>query len=292
MTAEEVCKELNISMSALKGHFKRTVESVEKKTSRRIVKSGRGAATSYEILESNETRALVFYEEENAERELFINQEVMQLENLAFNAFLGVLVKPMGIYRGTFKDFLIYIGIRKPTENNINALKVALQLLLEQGLIFGGIDKTDTNWFHAGLYRAVEKQIGLDKEQIKKCREIAEAEHKQSWIPIVKTWAAIGMLSEVENGKDYFVNQDISDVTGLSLYSIRESTKLLKKYNIYKEEWAYSNGQLVDENGSVVKTDGYYRIRKGKRAIMNGFYTPISDKEQKAIAAHTEQSFV
>lgn len=290
MTAEEVCKELNISMSALKGHFKRTVESVEKKTGRRIIKSGRGENTVYEILDNTETRALTFYEEDNAQKELFVNEETIQLENLAFNAFLGIIVKPMAIYRGTFKDFLNYIGVRA-TDNNVGALKIALQVLLEQGLIFGGIDKTDENWFHAGLYRAVEKKIGLDTAQIRKCREIADRENKQTWVPILKTWVAIGMLSEGEQMKDHFVIQDIIDITGLSKYTITESTKLLKKYNIYKEEWSYSDTYLLDENGKE-KEDGYYRMRKGRRAIMNGFYNPISNEDQKAIAAHTAEGFV
>lgn len=287
MTLEELVKESGVSESYIRGHFKQFQESFQKKRGYAVTKTGRGKNTEYFITKPDEIRALTFYEEANANKELFIDDETIQLEELTFRAFLGLLVRPELTYRGTYKDYMDYIGI-KYTETRRKTLEAAFNTLARMGYLYGGPDSTDPEWFLIGLSRRCEKKIGVGVAKIKKCKELAENNKKQSYVPLLKTWIAKDFLSDATG--DIVTRQQIADFTGLNLNQITESTKILVANNLIKEEIVY---QVIEgeENGDLVKRSH----RLGSRSISNGiykeYYEPISEEERKEITIAIAKPF-
>lgn len=291
MTLEELSKETGVSESYIKGHFKQFQESFQKKRGLAITKSGRGKNTEYFITKPEEVRALTFYEEANANRELFVDDETIQLEELTFRAFLGLLVRPELTYRGTYKDYLAYIGI-KYTDTRRKTLEAAFHQLAKMGYLYGGPDSTDPEWFLIGLSRRCEKKIGVGVAKIKKCKELAEANNKQSYVPLLKTWIAKDFLSDSTG--DIVTRQQVADFTGLSLYQITESTKILVANNLIKEEIVYEITEGTEIVDGVEITRSIAR-RTGCRTLSNGiykeYYEPINEEEMKEIRLSIAKPF-
>ena len=60
----------------------------------------------------------------------------------------------MAVFRGSYKEFLGYVDV-EGTAANIGALKLALADLLEKEYIMYQVDKTNEEYFIAGLERDV-----------------------------------------------------------------------------------------------------------------------------------------
>lgn len=146
MTLDELCKELGKKPSTITSNFKDYVKSYEKRTGNTIVKIGRGKNADYSIIPLEEKRALIFYEEAGADKELFLDDETIKFPEIMFRAFLGVIVRPTLSYRGTYEDFLGYINIRY-TEQRKKDLIAALDELAKKGYLYGGQDGTNPDWF-------------------------------------------------------------------------------------------------------------------------------------------------
>lgn len=85
----------------------------------------------------------------------------------------------MLVFRGSYEDFLNYI-LLKVNNNNIEELKKALQELSDREYISYIIDKTDSNYFIASLYREREKQMNIGIGMVRTCKQIADAANKRS----------------------------------------------------------------------------------------------------------------
>ena len=85
----------------------------------------------------------------------------------------------MLVFRGSYKDFLQYIQL-KVTKENLKELKETLQELNRCEYISYTIDKTDSNYFVAALYRKREEQMHIGIGMVKTCKQIADAAHKRS----------------------------------------------------------------------------------------------------------------
>jgi hypothetical protein len=95
-----------------------------------------------------------------------------------------------------------------------------------------------------------EMKIGIEMVQI--CKQLAEKNNKHSWVPLLKTWLGMQILSEDQP----FTLKQFEELTGLSAYQIRESKKILEGNNIFKTTKAYKAfqkciGQNVDLNGFI-----------------------------------------
>ena len=99
--------------------------------------------------------------------------------NWTFSVFLGIIFTPMLVFRGSFTDFLKYMGVT-PSLANINALKGALAELEENEYISYTLDKTDLNYFVAALYRKTEEEMHVGISMVRRCKQIAETHHKKS----------------------------------------------------------------------------------------------------------------
>lgn len=247
LTLQEVCQKYGVSESSIKTKFKRTQESIAAKWGVYLEKKGRGDDARYEEIYEKDNRAITMYEETT--EALGITEEQIRLMNWDLLTFLGVVVTPLLVFRGSYSDFLKYIGVDVNHEH-IDALKASLTELAAREFIVYYIDKTNENYFVASLYRKVEEEMQVGIDMIKRCKKIAEANHKQSWIPLLKVW--VGVQKAEKNQP--FTNKDLERITGLSEYTIRENKKLLEGEEIFRTKKAYVDqtmclGQQVDLNG-------------------------------------------
>lgn len=178
MTIEEVSKRFAVAESSLKNSFPRVQKSILKKYNLHLVKEGRGNSATYRIQEEeSDCRALTMYDE--IRDDIILDKESVKMMNWNFSVFLGIIFTPMLVFRGSFEDFLRYIAIQ-PTSANIIHLKQALAELEENGYISYNLDRTDSNYFVAALYRKVEEEMKVGISMVRRCKLLAEQHHKQS----------------------------------------------------------------------------------------------------------------
>lgn len=249
MTLEELCKELNLSESTVKNNFTRVQKKFQQKNML-ITKNGRGSNATYDIEYLNDNRAMTMFEEDK--QEIILSNASLQFINWEFTVFLAIVVTPMLVFRGSYKDFLEYSMIRN-TPANIELLKEALTNLADRDIIMYKVDKTNDDYFVASLYRKIEEDYKINIEMVKECKQLQEKYNKQSFIPLLKVWLAIQIVSNQE--EPYTLTQ-LCAMTGLSAYTVRESNKILEESQVYKTSKSYK-----DFNHCL-----------GKKAELNGFF--------------------
>lgn len=231
MTKQEVCEKFNISESTLLNNFPRVQKSILKKHNVKLIKEGKGATAIYRV-EENDCRALTMYEE--VKDNFVIDNESFKLMNLDFHVFLAIVLTPMLVFRGSFEEFLKYAEINV-TKENVLALKGTLSSLEERNFISYNLDRTNKDYFVAAILRRTEEEMSIGINMVRTCKTLADKYNKRSWIPLLKTW--IGVQVAAENQP--FTMDTLVDITGLSLYQLRESRRILEKDDIFKSSRAY-----------------------------------------------------
>lgn len=260
MTKKEICDKYKVSESSLYSHFKRVQEQILKKYGVKIVKEGRGDNVIYIEEIMNDNRAEDMFKALEPVKPAGIIKNDLSFSNFVFNVFLGIITTPMFVFRGSYEDFLKYIKVGV-SEENIEKLKRAIDQLMGVGVI--GVLKDfsgDIEIFTATLIRKAELDMKIDMEMLIDCKMLANKYRKQDWIPLIKVQLAIELLNK--NGS--FTRQDLIEMTGLSLYAIRESIRILKDSNIFVSSRAYTSytrciGVVTDMNHR-----SFYKIVENK----------------------------
>lgn len=233
MTAQDICDKYGYSINSLTTNFNRVAASILKKHGVRIIKEGRGKNARYMEIE-DDRRALTMYEEV---KDIAMNQGTISLANWDLLALVAICCTPMLVFRGSYREFLGYVEIGA-TAANIKALKLALIDLQNREYIMYQVDKTNEDYFMAGLYHAIEEELGVGISTIRQCKQLADKYHKHGWLNIFKTYVGMQVLQENQP----FTVAQLSEYTGLSEYMIRESTKILEAENMIKTDIKYYKG--------------------------------------------------
>lgn len=133
-----------------------------------MIKEGRGKDANYIIIEDN-SRALTLYQEDDTRTVMLSKESFRHIMNMDFATFLGIIMTPLQVYRGSYSDFLDYIKVNK-TENNKENLKASLEFLASNDYIHYEIDKTNNEYFFAGIYRKTEEDIMVGIDMIRVCK--------------------------------------------------------------------------------------------------------------------------
>ena len=108
MTLHEVSVKFGFSESSIKTQFKRTAASIQKKYNVTLTRYyNEQGQLCYEIADG---RADTFYDEQE-NKQMKISKPVLKLANFEFIVFLGIVMTPWGVFRGTREEFLKYISI-------------------------------------------------------------------------------------------------------------------------------------------------------------------------------------
>ena len=256
MTLEEVAVKYGVAQSSLKNAFPRTQASILKKHGVTIKKIGRGVSATYIEEWLDDQRAVTMYEE--TKNTVMISSETLAMINWDFHVFLGIITTPMLVFRGSYEDFLRYIAT-PVNNNNIWELKIALEHLAARDYINYTIDKTNANYFMAALWYQTEKDMEIGIEMVKTCQQLAKSYNKRSWVPLLKTWLGVQMMSKHQP----YTVKDLAHATGLSEYQIRESNKILQDCEVFRTSRAYADYQRCIGTNVDLNHESFYDLPTG-----------------------------
>lgn len=248
MTLQELCEKYDYSESSVKNKWSQVQKSILKKTGIKIEKKGRGASVTFEEQVPADNRAIVMFEE--TKDTVLMNRDVFTYENLEFTCFLGIVLTPMMVFRGSYLDLTRYIGLEISSEN-IGRVKDAMFELKNKNIVYIYEDRsTDREIVTITLVAKAEEEMKIGIVMIQTCKRLADENNKHSWVPLLKTWVGMQVMSETQP----FKLSELEQLTGLSAYQIRENKKILEKNEIFKTSKAYLSyqhcvGQNVDLNG-------------------------------------------
>lgn len=220
MTIQEVSLKFGYSQSSLKTQFKRTAAAIQKKYNVMLLRYYDKQGNLYYEIEDG--RAKSFFDEDEG-RKVNIGKSTLKFQNFQFISFLGIVMTPMGVFRGTREDFLKYIGVRK-NKKNLEVLQQSLKNLANKKYIAFHEDGIR----HIVVYvtEETEETMKIGSKMIKRCRDIAKKNHKSTdkVVQLLKVWLAVQICALHQP----FTNADISRLTGLSTYQIRDVLKMFK----------------------------------------------------------------
>lgn len=237
MNLKEVCQKFGYSQSYVSKNFPRVQKAILSKWGIVLEKRGRGKEARFQIIEDN-SRAMTLYKQDESRTITLSQSEFKHIINMDFATFLGIIVTPLQVFRGSYDDFLMYIQVNR-TDSNRENLKRSLEFLAQNNYIHYAIDKTNSDYFFAGIYRKVEEEISVGIDMIRICKLLAARNHKRSWVPMLKLWMGIKYL--YINGLQPYTVQDLINLTGLSEYQIRENGKILEMDNAFVSDKIYSD---------------------------------------------------
>jgi len=234
LTLQELCREYKLTENTVKKNFSRVQKNFLDKQNLVLTKTGRGENVNYTVEPNTDDRRASRMIEE-AKTEITLSQkQFTDLVDFNFIIFLGICMTPMTTFYGNYNQFLDYVEVKK-SSNNIELLKEGLKFLAAEEYIRYDVDKTNEDYFWAGLYYKTRSEMAIGIDMVQRCQLIAAKNKKKSWVPLLKTWLGIQYVYD----KQPFTMARLSEVTGLSVYQIRESKKLLEKDNLFITSKAY-----------------------------------------------------
>lgn len=248
MTAQQVAEGFGYSLSSIKTKFKRTQQSIKKKYGVQLVKC-QGLQGTYYII--SDQRAKTMFDQVKCE--LYVPIETLKMDTLACFVVLGVAATPQGVFRGTKKDFLDYIGLSHSTKN--------IELLGEVLNTFANVEgsplicKEDKDYIIIYIERQFEKQRIVTIKMLRACKQIVQRNNKQTLkiIQLWKVWEAYRINQQ--NGVKILTNKDLQKYIDLSSKQIRDIRKLLQKQDLININRA---GNAIQCYGQNYATAAYY----------------------------------
>lgn len=260
MNLEELCKKYGYSAGYVKDHFRNVQDRIFKDKGIKIIKEGRGAKATYrEELVSDNRAENMFIEVKpmlESERRGVMKND-LSLSNFTLCVFLGVVTTPMLVFRGTHKDFLNYIQVAN-NEENVKKLEGAINDLVLDGVL-GVMRDTSTaeEVLTLTLIRKAENDMKIGIEMLVDCKLLSSKHRKKDWIPLLKTWIGIELLSK----RDTYTRQELVEMTGLSDYMIGDNIKILKESNIFTSSRAYTSFSRCIGVRSTMNNEGFYELK-------------------------------
>lgn len=246
-TIEQISQMYGYSINSLKNNFTRTAAFIKKKFGVDIIKckDANGAYYRIEI-----PRALTIYEEQN--KEIYIPVETIKLDDLQAYIIIAVAAMPQGVFRGTAKQFLDYIGLSH-TKKNIDLFQAVVDKFIKNEENSYVKCEKDQKSFIIYIKDAIEEKLILTINMLRECRRIIEESHKQDIkvIQLMRVWQAYRL--NYYNGVNPLTDKDIAAYTGLTVYQIGKNKQLLKDNGIIKMEKqntaTYCEGTKYEING-------------------------------------------
>lgn len=224
MTKQELSKKYGVAENSITKKFPSVKDSIMKKWGVLIIKEGRGDSADYREVKVVHAPTI---SQEGAQEVIMIKESLSGLIDFNFLVFLGICMTPMTTFYGSYEEFLEYVELTK-SKGNVKLLKEALQKLSDSEYINYTVDKTNNNYFWAGLFYSTREKMSISIGMINRCKMLAEKYNKKSWIPLLKTWIGMQYMYSSDDSKVFTV-KELSALTGLSAYQLRENKKILER---------------------------------------------------------------
>lgn len=270
MNKKEVCERFGFNEITFSKNFKRCQKVILNKYGIYLEKIGRGETAEYVISGNNEPTVLKNPSIEfiqNARQEIIMDKrEVHNLIDWDFMVFIGIITCPFMSFRGTYKQFLDYVGIKNKTQDNIKRLKESFKKLQRENYIYYIIDDSveeEEEYFALFIKRKAELEMKIGIDMIQKCMQLQKKNNMNSWVPLLKTWLGLQLL---ESGvKNYNKNTDViftlaelENTTGVNKKMLIKCKRILESEGIINIKIAYDeeriSGQMPIRVGQCINT--------------------------------------
>ena len=258
MTAQEVVDRFDAvpSVKSLKDHWGKYQKKVKDKHGVQLYKTGRGEDTQYFIVDGAEISSSI--EVIKDAHAVVMDQQVFtDLIDWNFMVFIGIITCPFMSFRGNYKQFLEYVGIKTKDKANIDRLKESFKELEKRGYIYFIEDKSapDEDYFGLFIKRKVEKEMKIGIDMIQRCIKLQKENNMKSWTPLLKTWLGLQLLVDQNMNKSestLFTLDELIDITGVNRNMVIKCKKILEQDNLFQLSKAYQNyhcrGQMINLN--------------------------------------------
>lgn len=270
MTRQELCKKYDLTEATVLKNFKRAQETMRKKYGVELIKTGRGDNVNYEVTIGEAIKdmkqAIEFIEK--AHQDILMDRTLFtDLIDWNFMVFMGIILCPMHVFRGTYEDFLHYVGIKNINDTNITQLKSVITQLCDKGIIYCNIDTSSINRtvITMNIISKVEDELCIGIDMIKRCMRLQQENRMNSWVPLLKTWIGLQILvlekdpfsheaaKPHEHGYNIITFKELEAVTGMNRKMLTKCRNILEQDNLFQMSKAYENrhciGQRIDLNG-------------------------------------------
>lgn len=176
----------------------------------------------------------------------------LKAEDFAFYVLVGIAATPQGVFRGTRKDLLRYMGVAASSKNE---KLISPTLLLWKKLNI--IDfKPDGDKIVIFIKRDFEKAEIIPIQMLKECQRIIKEQHKQTIkiAQLIKVWQAHRICEKNQP----FTIEDIKKYVNLSNYQIKDARKMLVNSDIFNLNAAMAPGISNCRIGTNVELNGIY----------------------------------
>lgn len=255
MTAEEVVERFDAvpSVKSLKEHFGKYQKQVEKKHGVQLLKRGRGDNVEYFIV-GNEIQSSIELIQD-AHKEVIMDQSTFtNLIDWNFMVFIGIITCPFMSFRGTYKQFLEYVGIKNKDKENIQRLKDTFRELERNDYIYfvpdDSVKGEEEEYFGLFIKRKAEVEMKIGIDMIQECIKIQKQNNMRSWVPLLKTWLGLQLLVK-DSGNSaeatLFTIDELSKTTGINRDMTIKCKKILESNNLYQLSRAYKNNHCMGQ---------------------------------------------
>lgn len=250
LNARQFCERYDVAESTLKKQFTRVKNKMEKQNIK---------VNKYK--ENGETFYIVTQEFSNEQLNIgFTDFEVLyNFSNLAFSIMIALSSVETNAYCGSIKKFIEeYMYLTYNDNMRIKFLEVIAELEKE-GYILTNKKNVDKGSILLGLEPKMLNQLQFKRYLIKMCKDLSVRYNKKTYIPLFKTIIALFLLTHEKGTDACFTYGDISNITNLSEYYIKDCLQMLSKDNVIRL-------------GNLVYTTDYLgSIRcKGRNIDLNG----------------------
>lgn len=259
MTAQEVVDNFDAvpSVKSLKDHWGKYQKKVKEKHGVQLFKTGRGETTQYFIVQGEETYKSIEVIKDIHQTVVMDQQVFTDLIDWDFMVFIGIITCPFMSFRGNYRQFLDYVGIKRKDADNIKRLKDTFSKLEQQGYIYFVKDNsTDEDYFGLFIKRKVETEMKIGIDMIQRCIKLQKQNNMKSWTPLLKVWLGLQLLVDQninKNESTLFTLEELIKITGVNRNMVIKCKNVLEKDNLFQTSKAYQNysclGQTIDLNG-------------------------------------------
>ena len=249
LTVDQFCERFDLAKSTVYKNFYRIQTALAKKNIK-----------VHKMKDNNITMYVVEQEYTNKDLPVFYTdfKSLQQFDDLKFNILLTLSSLENSAYCGKVSQLLEEKMGLKVTDRTCGNLITAVAELEKEGYLLTNTKELQKGYILLGLSSKMAQELSFRRSLIEMCKELSKEKGKKSYIPLFKVIVALTMLSK----KETITYTQITGMTGLSSYQIKEQLQILDEKNKIKigrlqyevsENYIRCIGRPIDINAFEVR---------------------------------------
>ena len=262
-TVEQFAEYCECSMSSMLKNMKRNIDKVEAQGKFTVTKTGRGKTTIFTLEPVQKTQEKTHKNIDSifnqAKKDLQMNKELLNLEQLEFAILVLLLSNEHQTYRGYLDDWtkeICKILDMKPRKENYEKILETVRQLELKNIV----------WVHFELDRLsvmlrdriIANGLLFDSDMISYSKEIAADFGLRSWVSVLKVWLACRVITL--NGEYTGALGKVRSMTGLSNKTTSKIVNALTDAGAFRTKKLFNrdtDGKILNRYGTFIEECGW-----------------------------------